>query len=124
MREPKKERMYRVAFNTLYFSGTFFPPQFVTVSRYTMRQFQASSSDCATYGLRIRIVRPDQIRSDQRGINQFECFHFVPKICRHLLHKPQSGLCMHVQACAGMCMLPLPVAHPHPVPVAILRQVV
>lgn len=66
----------------------------------------------------------DQIRSDQRGINQFECFHFVHKICRHLLHKPQSGLCMHVQACAGMCMLPLPVAHPHPVPVAILRQVV
>lgn len=99
-KERKKERMYRVAFNTLYFSGTFFPPQFVTVSRYTMRQFQASSSDCATYGLRIRIVRPDQIRSDQRGINQFECFHFVHKICRHLLHKPQSGLCMHVQACA------------------------
>lgn len=102
--ERKKERMYRVAFNTLYFSGTFFPPQFVTVSRYTMRQFQASSSESATYGLRIRIVRPDQIRSDLRGgsinLNVFIlCTRFVDTFSTSR-NQACACMCMHVQACA------------------------
>lgn len=95
------------------------PPQFVTVSRYTMRQFQASSLDCATYGFHIRIVRSDRIRS--RGsinLNVFIlCTRFVDTFSTHAAIRL-------VHACASMCMLPLPVAHPHPLPVAILRQVV
>lgn len=65
-----------------------------------------------------------QIRSDWIGsrgsinLNVFIlCTRFVDTFSTHAAIRI-------VHACASMCMLPLPVAHPHPLPVAILRQVV
>lgn len=98
MREPKKERKKECIESHL--------TRFTFRGRsFRLNSLQFPVTQCGNFKPHHRTVPHtvcvfDQIRSDQRGINQFECFHFVHKICRHLLHKPQSGLCMHVQACA------------------------
>lgn len=104
MREPKKERKKECIESHL--------TRFTFRGRsFRLNSLQFPVTQCGNFKPHHRTVPhtvcvfalSDQIRSDRilGGINQFECFHFVHKICRHLLHKPQSGLCMQlVQACA------------------------